>query len=319
MNTQISNDIEKAAELLKNGSVVGIPTETVYGLGASIFNSKAIDYIFELKKRPRTNPLIVHISSIDQLADLTTDFPEAAQKLAEKFWPGSLTMVLPKSDKIPNQITANKSSVAIRIPNHPIFLDLINLVGPIAAPSANPYERISPTTADHVAKYFPNGLSMVLEGGACENGIESTIVGFENNKAIIYRLGSISVEEIEAVIGQVEIKNEAKGVSIAPGMSEKHYAPITKTILTDAIDDFIDDFEAQKIGVIRFKSEQKHPAVLKQFTLSPSGDLKEAAAKIYAYLHELDHLKLDFILVEPLPNTGLGVSINDRLKRATHL
>tara|TARA_R110002049_G_scaffold7173_2_gene42564 strand:- start:5502 stop:6461 length:960 start_codon:yes stop_codon:yes gene_type:complete len=319
MSSIISTDINKAAELLKNGSVVGIPTETVYGLGASIFNPIAIDYIFELKKRPRTNPLIVHISSVRQLSDLTTEFPKPAQKLADAFWPGSLTMVLPKSDKVPYQITANKPTVAVRIPDHPVFLKLIDLAGPIAAPSANPYERISPTTAIHVASYFPLGLPLVIDGGSCKNGIESTIVGFEEDKVIIYRLGSISVEEIEAVVGKVALKNEANEANITPGMSQKHYAPITKTIVTDFIEDFIEDFKQQKIGVIRFMTEEKNDNVTKHLTLSPEGSLEEAASNIYAYLHELDELKLDFILIEPLPNRGVGRSINDRLKRATHL
>ena len=319
MDTLISNDLAKAAKLLKNGSVVGVPTETVYGLGASIYNANAIDYIFELKKRPRTNPLIVHISSIDQLSEITTEFPELAQRLATTFWPGSLTMVLPKSDQIPNHITANKSTVAVRIPNHPIFLDLINLAGPIAAPSANPYERISPTTSAHVANYFPKGLPLIVEGGACKNGIESTIVGFEKQQVVIYRLGSISIEEIESVVGKVKIKNQARGENIAPGMSQKHYAPTTKTILTSAINEFIEDFHDNKIGVIRFKETTKDQAIFKQLTLAPDGDFKVAASNIYAFLHELDRLNLDFILIEPLPNIGIGLSINDRLKRATHI
>lgn len=319
MSSLISKDIEAAAQLLLNGNVVGIPTETVYGLGASIYNNNAIDYIFELKRRPKSNPLIVHISKIEQVQELTIDFPDKAKQLAKHFWPGSLTMVLPKSASVPNHITANKPTVAIRIPNHPTFLKLIDLVGPIAAPSANPYERISPTTAEHVANYFPTGLPLILDGDSCEKGIESTIVGFEGNDVVVYRLGSISIEDIESIIGKVEIKNEVNGRYTAPGMALKHYAPITKTILTDSLEEIIDEFSGKKIGVIRYQNTSILPNVTKQLTLSKNGDLTEAAANIYSFMHTLDHLKLDFILIEPLPNTSLGRSINDRLKRATHL
>ncbi len=319
MNSLISKDLEAAAQLLLNGNVVGVPTETVYGLGASIYNTTAIDYIFELKKRPKSNPLIVHTSSIEQVQKLTTAFPDKAKQLANYFWPGSLTMVLPKSATVPNQITANKSTVAIRIPNHPVFLKLIDLVGPIAAPSANPYERISPTTAKHVANYFPTGLPLILDGGSCEKGIESTIIGFDDHEVIVYRLGSISVEEIESIVGKVTVKNEVNGTYTSPGMVLKHYAPITKTIVTNSIEEYIDEFRNKKIGVIRFKDDSTFPNVAKQLTLSKKGDLTEAAANIYAFMHILDQLKLDFMLIEPMPNNSLGRSINDRLKRATHL
>ena len=232
MESIIQSSVEKAAALLIGGEVVAIPTETVYGLAASIDHPKAIDYIFELKGRPRTNPLIVHVANLQRAKKLCISFPEPLKKLANKFWPGSLTLVLPKAKQVSDQITAGKNTVGIRVPKHPQLLQLLELTGPIAAPSANPFERISPTTAQHVANYFPEGLKMVLDGGACQAGIESTIVGFENDQVIVYRLGAISIEEIEKVVGKVAFFNAEKSNVVTPGMSKKHYAPETKTIVT---------------------------------------------------------------------------------------
>jgi len=177
--TQISSDISKAIELLNKEDVVAIPTETVYGLAGNIYSEKAIRKIFEVKQRPLFNPLIVHISSIDQLEKVAREFPVKAQKLAEAFWPGSLTLILPKRSNIPEIVTGGKDTVGVRIPNHPVTLSLLKQISfPLAAPSANPFNRISPTSSDHVKAYFENTLPMVLEGGECKNGIESTIIGF---------------------------------------------------------------------------------------------------------------------------------------------
>jgi L-threonylcarbamoyladenylate synthase len=315
--TQISSDISKAIELLNKEDVVAIPTETVYGLAGNIYSEKAIRKIFEVKQRPLFNPLIVHIPSIDQLEKVAREFPIKAQKLAEAFWPGSLTLILPKKLNLPEIVTGGKDTVGVRIPNHPVTLTLLKQLSfPLAAPSANPYNRISPTSSDHVKTYFGNILPMVLEGGECKNGIESTIIGFENNEAILYRLGAISVEEIEKIIGKIQIKNKSDTTPNAPGMVAKHYAPKTKMYLLDDIDEFIENAESKKIGVLRFQEELNATRFEHIEILSKSGDLKEATSKLYAALHKLDSLDLDIIVAERFPDVGLGKSINDRLERA---
>jgi L-threonylcarbamoyladenylate synthase len=315
--TQISSDISKAIELLNKEDVVAIPTETVYGLAGNIYSEKAIRKIFEVKQRPLFNPLIVHIHSIDQLEKVAREFPIKAQKLAEAFWPGSLTLILPKKLNLPEIVTGGKDTVGVRIPNHPVTLSLLKQLSfPLAAPSANPYNRISPTSSDHVKTYFGNTLPMVLEGGECKNGIESTIIGFENNEAILYRLGAISVEDIEKIIGKIQIKNKSDTTPNAPGMVAKHYAPKTKMYLLDDIDEFIENAESKKIGVLRFQEELNATRFEHIEILSKSGDLKEATSKLYAALHKLDSLDLDIIVAERFPDVGLGKSINDRLERA---
>ena len=314
----VNSSVQQASSLLQSGEVVAIPTETVYGLGASIHFPKAIDYIFELKGRPRTNPLIVHVANLEQVEVLCSHFPVELKKLAQKFWPGSLTLVLPKSDNVSDQITAGKNTVGVRIPNHHTFLKVLEKVGPVAAPSANPFERISPTTAKHVVDYFPIGLKMVLDGGPCQAGIESTIIGFENGQIIVYRLGAISIEAIEKVVGKVTLYQTTKSKVVTPGMSKKHYAPQTKTTVTPEIEEFIAEHKESKIGLVRFKTIPQG-IVAEERTLSESGNLAEAAQNIYKVLHELDQLDLDYIVIEPLPDLELGKSINERLSRAGHL
>ena len=232
----ISNDIQKAIALLSNEELVAIPTETVYGLAGNIFSKKAIKRIFETKKRPFFNPLIVHISSVALLETIVSEVPEKAKILANTFWPGAMTLVLKKHKNIPDIITAGKDTVAVRVPNHPITIALLKqLPFPLAAPSANPFNNISPTKPAHVERYFKNDIKMVLDGGTCKNGIESTIIGFENDEPIIYRLGALAMEDIEAVIGKIKIKNKKEENPDAPGMLDKHYSPLTTTILTTDI------------------------------------------------------------------------------------
>ncbi len=314
----ISNNISKAVEILTQDELVAIPTETVYGLAGNIYSETAIRKIFALKQRPLFNPLIVHIKSIEQLPELAREVPEKARQLAEVFWPGPLTLVLKKQPGVPDLVTAGKDSVAIRIPNHPVALALLEQLDfPLAAPSANPFGCISPTTAAHVAAYFPDNLKMVLEGGECKNGIESTIVGFENDVPVLYRLGSIAVEDIEAVIGKIEVKNKKEAAPDAPGMLSRHYAPQTTTFLTEDVADFIKAYPAKKIGLLLFKDRIENPAVQAQQILSEAGSLSEAAANLYAAMHRLDKLGLDMIVAERFPDYDLGSSINDRLERAT--
>ncbi|WP_338359773.1 L-threonylcarbamoyladenylate synthase [Yeosuana marina] len=316
--TIISKDIVKAIEILNNDDVVAIPTETVYGLAGNIYSEKAIKKIFQVKQRPLFNPLIVHIHSIEKIHDIVSEFPDKAKILANAFWPGSLTLILKKKSNIPDLITGGKDTVAVRIPNHPVTLSLLKQLSfPLAAPSANPFNRISPTSSLHVEDYFKNTISMVLEGGECKNGIESTIIGFENNEPVLYRLGSISIEDIINVIGQIKIKNNKEIAPNAPGMLAKHYAPKTKTYLVNDVENFVKNYQNKKVGILRFSEDIHSINVVHVEILSKTGDLKEAASRLYNSLHKLDNLNLDMIVAEIVPDFGLGKSINDRLERAT--
>lgn len=315
---KINTDIIQAAHLLKKDEIVAIPTETVYGLAGNIYSEKAILKIFELKKRPLYNPLIVHIQSVEDLDQVALEVPEKAKLLAEKFWPGPLTMVLKKQKHISDLITAGKDTVAVRVPNHALTLALLReLEFPVAAPSANPFGSISPTTAQHVATYFGSSLDFVLDGGACAKGIESTIIGFEGTQPILYRAGSTTVEAIEAVVGPLKIFTKDDVAPIAPGMLTKHYAPTTQTVVTDSIEKTIQEYSHQKIGVLAFSKAYDHPSIQYQVVLSDTQNLEEAASKLYACLHDLDAQPLDIILVENVPNEGLGIAINDKLARAS--
>lgn len=314
----ISKDISKAITLLNADEVVAIPTETVYGLAGNIFSEKAIKAIFETKKRPFFNPLIVHIPSVDYLSNIVEEVPEKAKLLAKAFWPGPITLVLKKKEIIPDIITAGKNTVAVRVPNHPVTLKLLNeLDFPLAAPSANPFSSISPTTAEHVETYFKDKIKMVLDGGACTSGIESTIIGFENDEPIIYRLGSTAIEDIETVVGKIEVKNKKEIAPDAPGMLERHYAPKTKTVLTDNISATLNLYSNKRIGLITFRSEIEDDAIDVQIALSKTGSMQESASNLYDVLHQLDKMELDVIIAEKFPDYGLGKSINDRLTRAT--
>lgn len=314
----ISKDIFKAAHLLQNDAIIAIPTETVYGLAGNIYSEKAIRGIFELKKRPLVNPLIVHIGSTNQLDDLVLEIPKIAKKLMEKFWPGSLTLVLAKKDAVPDFVTGGKDTVAIRMPNHQQTLELLKLLPfPLAAPSANPFGSISPTTASHVANYFENDIPLILDGGNCQNGIESTIIGFENDIPVLYRLGSLSVEDIEDEIGPINIKNFEENKPIAPGMMARHYAPKTLTVTATELTDAIAFYIGKKIGLLLFNEKINDENIVHQEILSIKGDLHEAASNLYAAMHRLDALHLDVIIAQKFPDTKLGKSINDRLKRAT--
>ncbi len=318
MMTLVSKDLLKASEILNREELVAIPTETVYGLAGNIYSDTAIKKIFEMKKRPFFNPLIVHIHSVEQVKDLAVDFPEKAQQLAKVFWPGSLTLILPKNDTVPDLITAGNNTVGIRMPDHALTLELLkNLPFPLAAPSANPFTHISPTKAQHVKNYFDGKLEMVLDGGNCANGIESTIVGFENDEPVVYRLGSISTEEIEKVIGNVSVRNNKEQAPNAPGMLEKHYSPRTKTYLVQDITDFIKQHPEKKIGLLLHSTDHKNFNVSNVIYLTKTGNLKEAASNLYSAMHKMDQLDLDMIIAQRLPNYDLGQSINDRLERAT--
>lgn len=316
MSTSITKDIVLCQQLLKDKKLVAIPTETVYGLAANAFDENAVQQIFEMKGRPRFNPLIIHIHKLEQLNELAKNIPPSALKLAEFFWPGSLTLILPKKDKVPSSVTAGKSTVGIRMPNHPMTLKLLEgLPFPLAAPSANPFTRVSPTSAEHVARYFDGRISAILDGGPCEVGLESTIVGFEGDIPIVYRKGGISIEAIEAVVGNVKLLIENETSPQAPGMLLKHYSPKTPLILSNDLNDTIKKYGTKKMGILSFyKNDFPSAEIVK--TLSPKKNMETAAKNLFAALHDLDEANLDIIIAERFPDEGLGSSINDRLLRA---
>ncbi len=310
--------IALAIDFLTKNEVVAIPTETVYGLAGNIFSEHAVKKIFEIKQRPFFNPLIVHIFDFKQLDELAIDIPEKARLLAKNFWPGSLTLVLKKNNSIPDILTANKNTVAIRMPNHPLTLKLLSKLDfPLAAPSANPFGSISPTSASHVETYFGDKISYILDGGNCKSGVESTIIGFENNEPILYRLCAIYIEEIEQKNSTIKIKNVNDAAPEAPGMLLKHYAPKTKLILVENVDEHILLHKEKKIALLLFKDKINSSSVFHQEILSSNGDLNEAASNLYAALHRLDKLNIEIIIAEKLPEIALGKTINDRLSRAT--
>ncbi|MBL7890585.1 MAG: threonylcarbamoyl-AMP synthase [Bacteroidia bacterium] len=313
----ITKDIHKAKTVLLKNDIIAIPTETVYGLAGNAYEEEALKKIYLLKKRPLNNPLIVHIHSLEQLHDVAEEIPEMALHLAKTFWPGPLTLILKKRANIPYIVTSGKETVAVRMPGHQLTLDLLQQLDfPLAAPSANPYGSISPTSAAHVEHYFKEQLEVILDGGECERGVESTIIGFLNDQPILYRHGSIALEEIENNIGRVQIQNHSTDQPEAPGMQKRHYAPNTESYLTNNIEDLIRTLPYKKLGVLSFKNSIQHENVIHQIILSKNGDYSEAAKNLFSALHQLDQLNLDAIIAERLPNEDLGRTINDRLERA---
>ncbi len=310
----ICSNIEKAKFFLRKNQVIGIPTETVYGLAANAYNTSAVASIFYIKKRPYTDPLIVHTDDIAKVVTFVDIFPDWAMILAKKFWPGPLTLLLKKKQKkIHDSITANSLQVAVRIPNHPLTLSLLQGIEfPIVAPSANPFGYISPTHPQHVEKQLGYYIPYILDGGRCSLGLESTIIGFENNRPMIYRLGSISIAEIENCIGPVILKNNISQTK-APGMLSSHYAP-KKPLLIGNIEVLLKKYGGKRIGVLSF---QENYDVEIQKVLSPLGSLKEAGKNLFHYLRLLDAEDIDIILTSYVPQKGIGHTINDRLKRAS--
>ena len=314
----ITTDINKAKEILLKNELIAIPTETVYGLAGNAYNETALKEIFKLKNRPFYNPLIVHLKSASCITDVATEIPESALILAEKFWPGPLTLVLKKQPHISDIVTAGKETVAVRVPKHPLALALLDKLDfPLAAPSANPFGSISPTNAEHVFNYFGEKLKVILDGGECEKGLESTIIGFENNQPILYRHGSISLEEIEKITGKLSIITNSEKTPNSPGMLSRHYAPKTDTYLTNTISELLNCFKGKKIGILVFKNPFQDKRIVQEEILSKAGDFNEAAKNLYAAMHRLDQNNLDVIIAERLPDVGLGKTINDKLERAT--
>jgi L-threonylcarbamoyladenylate synthase len=313
----IGTDVSKAAALLRNGEVVAIPTETVYGLAANAFDVDAVLRIFEVKQRPSFDPLIVHIGRMEQLHEVVASVPPGAQALIDRFWPGPLTLVLPKQTRVPDIVTSDLDTVGVRMPAHPLTLELLrSLDFPLAAPSANPFGYVSPTTAQHVADQLGDKIPYILDGGACSVGVESTIIGFEP-MPVLYRAGGIPLEEIEAVIGNLTLGLSPKEMGAmveAPGMLLSHYSPHKPVIIGD-VHALMRRHTGKRIGVISFSRD--HGAAINE-VLSPSGDLHEAARGLFAALRRLDTSNVELVLAEVFPEVGLGRAINDRLRRAAH-
>lgn len=306
-----------AKEILELGGVVALPTETVYGLAANAFNEEAISKVFETKNRPSNNPLIVHIGKYNMLSKLAKNIPIEAIMLVDEFWPGPLTLVLERKEIVSDLITGGKDTVAVRMPNHPLTLSLLNqLEFPVVAPSANRSNHISPTEASHVIQSLGDKAPYVLDGGACAHGIESTIVGFKNGQPIVLRAGAISREQIEEVLDKEVLQINDNSELIAPGMLKKHYSPNTPLSIVGNIFDYVHVRSHNKrVGFIFFK-KNNHQLEEYDRILTDNGSLNEAARNLFKTLYELDALGLDQIYIESIPNEGIGVAINDRLLRA---
>ncbi|GAB4410859.1 MAG: L-threonylcarbamoyladenylate synthase [Bacteroidia bacterium] len=311
------NDIARAAALLRAGELVAIPTETVYGLAGNAFDEEAVLKIFRVKNRPTFNPVIVHTDTLDKVYSFVRHMPRALLTLAEIYWPGPLTLLLPRQEIIPDLVTAGKARVAVRIPRHPMALSLLSQLDfPLAAPSANPFGYISPTTAAHVADQLGESIPYILDGGPTEVGLESTIVGLGSDGQIeMYRLGGISPEEIEAYTGPVRIRNHAGDDPEAAGMLQSHYAPRTPLVRWEG-GEIPAAYRHLRLGVLAFREAPDDIDPAQVQVLSPKGSTGEAASRLFAALRYLDALRLDLILAEPAPDKGLGRAINDRLIRA---
>ncbi len=313
--------ILKAAEFIKNGEVVAFPTETVYGLGADAMNPDAIKKIFRAKRRPPDNPLIIHISRTEQVYRLVEEVPSVAEKLIEAFWPGPLTIILKKSSEVPPEATAGLNTVAIRMPDHKVALQLIEFSSvPIAAPSANLSGRPSPTKAEHVIEDFYSKIACVIDSGRCRIGIESTVMLLTDDKPLILRPGAVTIEEIEKVIGNVEFNNIPKtGAAdkpVSPGMKYRHYAPEAELWLAseDRLEKAVREAlkVKKKVGVIT--RGEKNLQVAEVFNAGIA--MEEYASNIFAALRYLDERGIEIIVAEGVEETGIGVAIMNRLKKA---
>ncbi len=307
--------VNRAADVLREGGVAVFPTETVYGIGASVFQPEGLARIFEIKKRPLMDPLIAHVASEDDVGVLASGVPEKARLLARRFWPGPLTMVLPKNERVPQIVTAGLPSIAIRMPDHSVAQQLIRQTGaPLAAPSANFFGATSPSRLSHVDAALRNEVDAVVDGGPCRVGVESTIISFCHEPTALLRPGGVPVEKIERTIGEVTLNPETESKPTAPGMLDSHYAPKTPLIMQPS-----NDVETQdrRVGLLTFKNAPNPDNFEAVEVLSPAGDFKEATRNLYAALHRLDTMDLDIIVAEPCPVTGLGRAIMDRLGRAS--
>ncbi|HYM84480.1 MAG TPA: L-threonylcarbamoyladenylate synthase [Candidatus Dormibacteraeota bacterium] len=317
--------IEAAAALLRAGEPVAFPTETVYGLGAIATDPMAVARVFEVKGRPRFDPLIVHLASYEDVGRYAVAAdardPRVAA-LAERFWPGPLTVVLRKRDVIPGIVTAGLDTVALRVPDHPVALSLIGAVGePLAAPSANPFGRLSPTSAAHVARQLDGRIPLVLDGGPSRIGVESTVVLLADGQAALLRPGGLPAEAIEQVTGRLERPGPGEGERLSPGRAASHYAPGPPVVLLPA-GASVPSHAGRRVGLLaaddagRAEAERVDGPFAAIEVLAPDGDPVVAASRLFEALHRLDDAGLDLIVAQPVPESGLGLAVMDRLRRA---
>lgn len=312
-----AESIPLAGRIIKTGGLVAFPTETVYGLGCDAMNADAAAKVFEAKQRPQFDPLIVHIADPEQLDIVIGSLPPLGQRLMDLFWPGPLTLVLPRRPAIPDLVTAGLSSVAVRMPNHPVAQALIREAGtPIAAPSANPFGYVSPTTAQHVADGLGHKVDLILDGGPCPLGVESTIVSLAGPQPELLRPGSITIEELSAVIGSIHRSSAVNQLPTAPGQLSRHYATRTPVVILPSAGarPLLKDDERAGL-LIQSRGRETDDRFAAVEVLSATGDLREAARHLFAALRRLDSLTLDRIYAEPCQEEGLGVAIMDRLRR----
>jgi L-threonylcarbamoyladenylate synthase len=317
VTASIGTDIDRAASLIASGGLVAFATETVYGLGANAYDARAVARIFEVKERPQFDPLIVHLGEAAWLSEVVLSVPPLARLLIDAFWPGPLTLVLRKTERIPDLVTAGLPTVGVRMPSHPSALALLQLAKvPIAAPSANLFGHVSPTTAQHVAEQLGERIDYILDGGPCTVGVESTILDVSGEQPTLLRPGGLPVEIIEAKIGPIRVAGSTSGQKepqLSPGRLSRHYA--TRTPLTIADRDRTPPAE-RRIGLLTLVAKPGDERYAAVEVLSLGGDLSEAAANLFAAMRRLDARGLDGIEARLFPESGLGRAINDRLRRA---
>jgi L-threonylcarbamoyladenylate synthase len=308
--------IETAASALRAGELVAFPTETVYGLGADALNERAVAQVFAVKNRPYFDPLIVHLPDQASARVYAVDIDYRATALMTRFWPGPLTLVLRKKPLIPDLVTAGLDSVALRVPAHPTALALLRALGkPIAAPSANPFGYVSPTTAMHVQELLGDKIQLIIDGGPCRVGVESTVCALTEKEAVILRPGGVTVEEIEAVIGPVIVASGSADAR-SPGTLPRHYSPRVSLQLLAPDEPLPRPRAGERVGVLLMSKRQDVEGYAIVEALSRDGNLLEVATNLFATLRRIDTLGLDRVVVESVPEHGLGRAIMDRLRRA---
>ncbi len=320
MSCPVGVDVALAARLLREGKLVSFATETVYGLGANALDVNAVARVFAVKNRPHFDPLIVHVADRSWLPRLVVSWPDAADLLALRFWPGPLTLVLPKTEMVPDLVTSGLPSVAVRMPAHPLALELLRLADvPVAAPSANLFGQLSPTCAEHVAERLGDQIDYLLDGGPCSVGVESTVLLLESGRAVLLRPGGVPLEEIESVIGPVALPSSEttsdQAAALSPGMLPQHYAPRTPLVI---VEDLSRVTAPASCGLLILQPHPEDCGFAAVEVLSANGDLTAAAANFFAALRQLDASQVEQIVAMPFPNHGLGRALNDRLMRAAH-
>lgn len=316
VNTMIGTSVRAAAELLTQGQLVAIPTETVYGLAANGVSPASVAKIFAAKSRPSFDPLILHTDSLHKLQDIVTDIPTTLQTLADELTPGPLTILMRRTSKVPDITTSGLPKVAIRLPSHPTTLELLSLLDfPLAAPSANPFGYVSPTTAQHVFDQLGGKIPYILDGGRCSIGLESTIIDYQEGQVVVLRKGSTKVSSIEAIVGPVTVQSASTSRPSAPGMLSNHYAPKVPLRLI-SVAEAVADYDQSQIGHIAWSQYSPLIPEDNQLLLSPNGTLEEAAFNLFAHMRELDQKDLQVIVTNLVAEEGLGLAINDKLRRA---